>query len=731
MTPADANDTDRSDHPGSSRGVVGNGQLLRDLTLSPEAPMAFCVRLLLQQLQWTGRPEELFELFGADPRLMDLVDARNLLLRLGFNSTQQALRRWGQLNPQLLPGIYLAPDNVPWVLGRDRDGAVMAANVNGRQDLAQLEPGGLLILIQERVSHARVGLLQEIFYRFSNRIGLLYGISFGLALLALTLPFYIRAIYNMAIPSDSVASTLWLFLGVLVLFGLTWILRQWRSTVLAQLGGRVDALVGVALLEKTFGLDLRQIEALGRFGLQSRQRNLDSLLGYLQGPFAYACLDFPFVFVYLLAIALISGWLVLVPVVLMLLCGLLVWSLARFYAGAAELTLATGVGLGQAQQELVERFLEVKVSNVEWVWLQRLRGLSAQSSSGSLSLNQQVSRLHVITSTTSQFAGVLTLAIGAWMAYGSGEGTMAMGNLIASMFFGWRVFGPFQQLMNALLRFTTMRVQYSQLDQFLKLRSTSQPTPAKQHQVALRLRGAVQIESAACRIGTDNSLAVTRVSLAVAPGQILAITGNPGCGKSTVLRLVDQLYPLLSGSMLFDGKDYRQFTAETIQRNIAFLMGHTQLLPGTVWSHLTAMNQEANPAGVRELCKQLQLLPIIESLPEGFETELSDAVVYQLPRGVLKLLSLAQAVIKDAPILLLDDPSLGLSPDQFDAVLKLIPSLRRCLFSGQDRAVIIATDNKLLLEQADQLCILEKGISVFQGTSEQLRTRLQRTAPST
>lgn len=718
-----------SSQNGNGRGRLPT-QLLRDLTLSAEAPMAFCVRLLLQQLQWTGRPEELFELISGDPRRMDLVDARNLLLRLGFGSSQMALRSWNQLNPQLLPALYVGPDNVPWVLSRDKTGGVIAGNATGRNSLDGLEPGGRLVLVQERGSNERISLLQQIFYRFTNRIGLLYGISLSLALLALTLPFYIRAIYNVAIPSDSRVSTLWIFLGVLVLFGLDWIVRQWRATVLAQLGGRIDALVGVGLVEKTFGLDLRQIEAMGRQGLTNRQRNLDSVLGYFTGPLALACLDFPFVFIYLLAIWLMSGPLVLVPLVLMLVSGLLVWSLSRFYAGAAEVNIATGIGLGQAQQELVTRFLEVKLANVEWVWLQRLRGLSAQSTTSSLRLNQQVGRLQVITSTTSQLAGVLTLAIGAWLANASGEGAVALGNLIAAMFFVWRVFGPFQQLMNALLRFATMRAQYQQLDQFLKLRPAGRSAAVAHQLNSLRLRGSVLLESAACRVGNDNTLALTRASVAVAPGQILAITGPVGCGKSTLLKVIDQLYPLVSGSLLFDGKDYRQLTIEAIQRNIAYLMPQVELLPGTVWSNLTAMNPEATADRVRALCDQLHLLSIIEALPQGFDTELTDAITYQLPSGVLKLMALAQAVIKDAPILLLDDLSQGLSPEQFDAVLALLPSLRRCTFSGQDRAVILATDNKLLLEKVDLLCILDKGVTAFQGTPDELRARMQRASPS-
>jgi ABC-type bacteriocin/lantibiotic exporter with double-glycine peptidase domain len=709
----------------SSANPTSRSMLLRDLTLSAEAPMAFCVRLLLQQMMWTGRPDELFELIGNDPRQMDLVDARNLLLRLGYGSRLEGLESWSQLNPQLLPALYVGPDNVPYVLSRTSKGELVAGNVNGRTDLYSVPTGGRLVFLQDKGSTERVTLLQQILYRFTNRISVLYGISFALALLAMTLPFYIRAIYNVSIPSTSVLSTFWIFLGVVLLFVLDWILRQWRTTLLSQLSGRLDALLGVNLVEKLFGLDYRQIETLGQHGLTNRLRNLDGLLAYLQGPLALACLDFPFVVIYLGAIALIAGPLVFVPLVLMVVSGVLVWLLSRYYTGASELNLATGIGVGQAQQELVNRFLEVKLANVEWVWLQRLRGLSAQSTTSGLTINRQVGRLQVITSTTSQLAGVLTLAIGVWLAYSSGQGPAAMGNLIAAMFFVWRVFTPFQQLMNALLRFDSMRKQYGQLDQFFKLRSSNRPMGSLVS--APRMRGSILLDSAACRLGGEGALAITRVSLSVAPGELLAITGNAGCGKSTVLRVIDQLYPLASGTLLFDGKDYRQFSVEAIQRNIAYLMPQSELLPGTIWTNLTAMNPDATVSGVRQICASLGLLDFLDGLPEGFDTELSDEIAYQLPNGVRRLMALAQALIKDTPILLIDDISQGLAPDQFQAVLDALPSLRRCTFSGQDRSVILATDNKLLLEKADRLCILDKGVTSFQGTADELRARMQQT----
>ncbi|WP_010317601.1 ATP-binding cassette domain-containing protein [Synechococcus sp. CB0205] len=697
-------------------------QLIRDLTLSPEAPLAFCLRLLLQQLMWMGRSEQLFELFGPDPRQMDLVEARNLLLRLGYGSTQERLQSWDQLQGYSLPALYLTPEQHPYVLSRDGQGLLLAANADGRVGLADVPVGGSLVVFYEAPPSDRVALVQQVLYRFRHRISLLYGISFALALLALVVPFYIRAVYNVVIPSENLFTGAWLFLGVLLLFGLDWTLRQWRSSQLAQLAARLDALLGVKLIEKTIGLDSNQTETLGTRSYRNRQRNLDALLVYLQGPLALALLDFPFVLLYLAAIALIAGPLVLIPLVLMGITVILVLVMSRYYGVAADLSLSSEIGIAQAQQELVSRFLEVKQSSLEWVWLQRLRGLSAQSTSSALTINRQLGRLQVVVSTASQLAGVLTLAFGVWLASNSEEGAAAMGTLIAAMFFVWRVFTPFQQLMNAMLRLSSMRKQFAQLDQFFKLRQTTRMAAESPHH---RLYGSVLLDSGTCRLGRDSSLALTRVSLSVEPGQILALTGKAGCGKSAVLRVIDQLYPLSNGSLLFDGVDYRQFSPDLIQSNIAFVMERSELLPGTVLSNLMAMNPDVTPPHVRSICDRIGILDYLESLPDGFDTSLDEAFVYQLPHGVLRLLSLAQALIKDTPILLIDDLSQGLSPDQFQIFLEALPSFRVSFFSSHPRSVVIATDNRLLLEKVDQLCILDKGVTTFQGTPEELRQRLQ------
>ncbi len=138
------------------------------------------------------------------------------------------------------------------------------------------------------------------------------------------------------------------------------------------------------------------------------------------------------------------------------------------------------------------------------------------------------------------------------------------------------------------------------------------------------------------------------------------------------------------------------------------------------------MNPDVTPDGVRHICNQLGLSNFLETLPQGLDTPLTDHIVYQLPSGVRRLIGLAQALIKDTPILLIDDISQGLAPDQFQQVVDVLPTLRRCQFSAQDRCVILATDNKQLLALADRLCILDKGVTTFQGTADELRSRMKK-----
>lgn len=698
-------------------------ELFRDLTLSKDLPLVFCIRLLLRELQWKGQISELVNLLGRDPRDIDLVDARNLLLQLGFNSKLDRLNDLNALKRFSLPALYISPENQPYTL-ISKDKFVFAGNAFGRFDIDQISFGGFILSFDDIKPDDNVLIGKQMLYHFSSKISILYWISFGISLLALALPLYIRAIYNIAIPSGAMLSSVLLFIGIGFLFFLDFNMRQWRTNLLSQMVGKLDSLLGMKVVQKFLALDYSQIKNLNLSTYSTRVRNLDGMLNYLKGPLALALLEFPFIIIYLIAVGLIVGNLVFVPILIMLISGLIVMLLSKFYSVSEELNIKTSIGILQAQQELVTNFKEVKLAHLEWVWVQRIRALSGESSKSGLILNKQAGILQILISTSAQLAGVLTLAFGAWILFTSPGGNDVLGNLIAAMFIVWRVFTPFQSLMNALLRFDTIKNQYYQLDRFLKLRSSTLINRDFNNSKP-RLFGTIQLDSVSSRNSSGTKLSLTKINLKFAPGDINAVTGNPGSGKTSLLNVISQLLPVAGGNLLFNGIDHRQFTSVDIQNNISYVMSNSQFLPGTLWENLTAMNPDAPVDGVMEICEMVGVCDFISNLHDGFDTCLNYDFSSDFPLAIRRLLSLAQALIKDSPILLIDDISHGLSVNQFQNLVTALPRMRRCSFSKQDRSIILTTSNNLLLQTADYICILDKGVSTFQGTQEQLAKLVQ------
>ena len=110
----------------SQSQVSRNSQLIRDLTLSNDAPLAFCVRLLLQKMHCLADQSKIFDFFGNDPSNIDLVDARNIMFKLGYSSTKEELKSWEQINSLNLPALYLSPDKIPYIIYSDEENKFIA-----------------------------------------------------------------------------------------------------------------------------------------------------------------------------------------------------------------------------------------------------------------------------------------------------------------------------------------------------------------------------------------------------------------------------------------------------------------------------------------------------------------------------------------------------------------------------------------------------------------------------
>ncbi|WP_437279143.1 ABC transporter ATP-binding protein [Sorangium sp. So ce375] len=206
------------------------------------------------------------------------------------------------------------------------------------------------------------------------------------------------------------------------------------------------------------------------------------------------------------------------------------------------------------------------------------------------------------------------------------------------------------------------------------------------------------------------------VHLDVAPGQFVAVIGPTGAGKSTLLSLIPRFYDPTSGRVLLDGVDLRRHDLDQIRRRMGVVFQDNFLFSNTVAANIAF----GAPHATREQIERAAVIAcaheFIRELPEGYDTELSEAAV-NLSGGQRQRLAIARAVLLDPPLLLLDDPTAAVDASTEREILDAILSATR------GRTTIMATHRAHLLRRAHQVIVLDRGRVAERGTHEELLRR--------
>jgi len=227
------------------------------------------------------------------------------------------------------------------------------------------------------------------------------------------------------------------------------------------------------------------------------------------------------------------------------------------------------------------------------------------------------------------------------------------------------------------------------------------------------LRGVVELKHVTFTYpGGSGIPAIRDISADVRPGQSLAIIGPTGSGKSTLCWLLLRFYDVDSGTILLDGMDIRDRCVDTVRAGIALVPQKSMLFSGTVEDNIRWGNPEASDEAVREAARRAQA-GFIEDMPDGFSSLLGSAAV-NISGGQKQRLSIARGLVRDAPILVLDDATSAL-----DAITEA--KIRgELLGSGRDQTVILVTQRCTTAMFADKILVLENGASVGYGTHAEL-----------
>ncbi len=231
-----------------------------------------------------------------------------------------------------------------------------------------------------------------------------------------------------------------------------------------------------------------------------------------------------------------------------------------------------------------------------------------------------------------------------------------------------------------------------------------------------KARGEVRFDDVSFAFAGTRRAALENVSFTAEPGQIVALVGPTGAGKSAIVNLIPRFYDARSGRVLVDGHDVRDLTLDSLRRQIAIVPQETFLFSVSIRENIAYGSPAAGQAEIEAAAKAAQAHEFIAALPEGYETEVGERGV-SLSGGQKQRLAIARALLLDPPILILDDATASVDTETEEAIRRAL----RTVMSG--RTSFVVAQRLTTVQAADQILVLEGGRIVERGTHRELLAR--------
>jgi len=204
-----------------------------------------------------------------------------------------------------------------------------------------------------------------------------------------------------------------------------------------------------------------------------------------------------------------------------------------------------------------------------------------------------------------------------------------------------------------------------------------------------------------------------KINLTVPAGEILAIVGPSGSGKSTLANLIPRFFDIEKGSLLIDGVDIRDITIKSLRDQIALVTQQTILFNDTIRENIAYGDQNKSEKDIRKAADAAYALNFIDALPEGFDTVIGESGI-RLSGGERQRLSIARAILKNAPILVLDEATSSLDTESEREVQKALENLMK------DRTTFVIAHRLSTIKNADRIIVIKDGRIVEEGSHNDL-----------
>jgi ATP-binding cassette subfamily C protein/ATP-binding cassette subfamily C protein LapB len=683
--------------------------------IADDSPYIACLFPLLRALGWKNVVRELIEALPHFAKTIDLVDLRNILVEIGYESSPM-VTRMGQVRPELYPCLFVTDTGELFVLLERQGGMVEYFDGQRKQTLqnkaASLNFPGTAYLITDKHNellnkNTQDNWFQLLASRFRKLIIHLFGMTFIINLVALFVPLVIMLIYDKVIGAKSIEALPMIVSGAALLIVADLVMRYFRANLLGRVAGRMDYLIGVETFKKILYMPPLNIEQSSIHTQLSLLKQFDAVRDFFTGQTVSIVLELPFVLLFLGVIAILAGPVAFIPVAMM---AVYVVAGIMLIPRINRKVIRAGLGRTTKQRMIMQSLAgrkEINAIGGEDVWRQRFREISGDA----VMANYETFILNTLMNNFAQ--AIMSLGALAVLSLGTLqviEGSMTIGALIATMALVWRVLAPLQSIFLAISRLQQTIKSMRQINQLMKL--PEERTTASTGLVLPEIEGHIWLNSISFRYGAQQNPALLGVSLSIEPGELVAIVGHTGSGKSTLLKMIAGMYVPQGGTIMIDGLDLRQLNIIELRRKIAYVPQQTQVFHGTIAQNMRLADGLATDEDLRSAAEKAGILTDILALPEGFDTRLTDNASEHYPPGFLRALSIARALVSNSRIILFDEPGASLDYPSDQRFIQQLKGLKR------RRTVVMVSHRPSHIRLADKVILLERGMVKYIGEPE-------------
>lgn len=679
------------------------------------SPLAAALPSLLVALGWPGAVRSLAALLPPPDVPLSMEELRRLLTDLGYRVHQVPARGTGLDTTHLRAGsIVQHSDTVAIYLGRPdgKDSWLVGDRV---QDAFAPATGDTITAIEpdvdfHPVDEPRPGWFRNLFERVRDELFALFAMSTFINIAALAVSLYVMVVYSIVIPSGAAGSVWWiaLFAAVVILGG--WALRIGRQVVMSRISSWIGTRIGEAAMHKmlSFPLDIS-----AKFGVQNnviRMRSFESARQFLSGLGGTYLIDYPFVAIFVLVIALMGGWLVFVPIVALAIYALLALPTADYVASKSS---AAGVASARLEEMASAAFIGINAFHHTGggsQWLNRFADVAREAAARNRDFAIAVARAQAIGQALTEFTVLATLCIGIVLVLG---GDMNAGGLVATMMLIWRITTPAQQAFGSLVRLRAVRSSVAQLDQLMMIAAER---PGVDIASPCGIASAtLTVERLYYRPDAEQEAALNGVSFTVPAGARVAVVGPNAGGKTALLECLAGLRRPQSGRVLVNGRDIRQFDATEYRAWIGYVPQVVPALPMSVRDYLrlrapTLSDREALDAFGQVLGRDWTDIPTFACRAATvLDRQLNPFNEDHAELKLRYLVAFVAATLGNPSVLLLDGTGVSGDPLWDKRIEDYLDSIR-----GRT-TVIWSPYSTAQIQSSDQIVIIERGTVLHAG----------------